>query len=82
MKSDSTRGRPKTVGRPDAAGGRRVFAVLEQLVGPLERSLPGSVEVVLHNLAALSGVGKSTLLGMMARYTKADVNVKIGRAHV
>lgn len=53
MKSDSTRGRPKTVGRPDAAGGRRVFAVLEQLVGPLERSLPGSAEVVLHDLAAL-----------------------------
>jgi len=53
MKSDSTRGRPKTVGRPDAAGGRGVFAVLEQLVGPLERSLPGSAEVVLHDLAAL-----------------------------
>jgi hypothetical protein len=53
MKSDSTRGRPKTVGRPDAAGGRDVFAALEQLVGPLERSLPGSAEVVLHDLAAL-----------------------------
>lgn len=53
MKSDSTRGRHKTVGRPDAAGGRGVFAVLEQLVGPLERSLPGSAEVVLHDLAAL-----------------------------
>ena len=53
MKSDSTHGRPKTVGRPDAAGGRDVFAALEQLVGPLERSLPGSAEVVLHDLAAL-----------------------------
>lgn len=27
--------------------------MLEQLVGPLERSLPGSAEVVLHDLAAL-----------------------------
>lgn len=30
-----------------------VFAVLSQLVGPLGRSLPGPVEIVLHDLAAL-----------------------------
>ena len=32
-------------------------------------------------IMAGSGVGKSTLLGMIARYTEADVN-EIGRAHV
>lgn len=57
MKSDSVRDHPKVEERSGAAGGdadrEAVFAVLSQLVGPLGRSLPGPVEIVLHDLAAL-----------------------------
>lgn len=57
MKSDSIRDHPKVEERSGAAGGEAdgeaVFAVLSQLVGPLGRSLPGPVEIVLHDLAAL-----------------------------
>lgn len=61
MKSDSICDRPKSEERSGAADGEAdgdadreaVFAVLSQLVGPLGRSLPGPVEIVLHDLAAL-----------------------------
>ncbi len=62
MKSDSVRDHPKVEERSGAAADgeadgdadrEAVFAVLSQLVGPLGRSLPGPVEIVLHDLAAL-----------------------------
>ena len=61
MKSDSICDSPKSEERSGAADGEAdgdadreaVFAVLSQLVGPLGRSLPGPVEIVLHDLAAL-----------------------------
>jgi hypothetical protein len=66
MKSDSICDRPKSEERSGAVGAaaadgeadgdadrEAVFAVLSQLVGPLGRSLPGPVEIVLHDLAAL-----------------------------
>ena len=65
MKSDSICDSPKLEERSGAVGAaadgeadgdadrEAVFAVLSQLVGPLGRSLPGPVEIVLHDLAAL-----------------------------
>ena len=65
MKSDSICDSPKSEARSGAVGAaadgeadgdadrEAVFAVLSQLVGPLGRSLPGPVEIVLHDLAAL-----------------------------
>ena len=65
MKSDSICDSPKSEERSGAvdaaadgeadgdADREAVFAVLSQLVGPLGRSLPGPVEIVLHDLAAL-----------------------------
>ena len=65
MKSDSICDSPKSEERSGAVGAaahgeadgdahrEAVFAVLSQLVGPLGRSLPGPVEIVLHDLAAL-----------------------------
>ena len=65
MKSDSICDRPKSEERSGTVGAaadgeadgdadrEAVFAVLSQLVGPLGRSLPGPVEIVLHDLAAL-----------------------------
>ena len=65
MKSDSICDSPKSEGRSGAVGAaadgeadgdadrEAVFAVLSQLVGPLGWSLPGPVEIVLHDLAAL-----------------------------
>lgn len=65
MKSDSICDSPKSEERSGAVGAaadgeadgdadrEAVFAVLSQLVGPLGWSLPGPVEIVLHDLAAL-----------------------------
>ena len=65
MKSDSICDSPKSEERSGAVGAaadgeadgdahrEAVFAGQSQLVGPLGRSLPGPVEIVLHDLAAL-----------------------------
>lgn len=47
------RSRPAGVPAADPAEARRLFALLEPLVEPLQRAIPGSAEVVLHDFARL-----------------------------